>query len=311
MGTLTRVRDGFAQGLSADVQVGRSTHCALCIAEPYVSAMHAAIRWTNDAWEVKDLGSHNGTQVRGRRLGIGDRIQLDCGAELSFGHARELWIMTESSPPQVAAVDVESGVVHEVRDGVIVLPGAENESACMFCAEGNWCLETSWGLQRVADGEIFAAAGRRFRLHCSPSLQPTETSRQVVRELEDATLVFRVSADEEEVELLLDNHGYSVSLGKRTCYYAALTLGRQLIRDRRLGLADPGWVQVSDLLRMLPDYGCVEHLNVDIHRLRRSLSQAGVVDYGRVIERRSGLIRLHPGDVRIELPGSTERSAAK
>ena len=48
--------------------VGRTKASRVHIRDPAVSEKHGEIRWTGAGWELRDLGSSNGTQVNGRAL---------------------------------------------------------------------------------------------------------------------------------------------------------------------------------------------------------------------------------------------------
>lgn len=56
---------------------------SLAIAEPSVSRAHAEIRRSGDVWEVRDMGSSNGTTVNGTRV---ESAKLRHGDLLKFGH---------------------------------------------------------------------------------------------------------------------------------------------------------------------------------------------------------------------------------
>jgi hypothetical protein len=65
--------------------IGRDRRCRLILADGTVSRAHAELRRDGDAWEVRDLGSTNGTWVNGWRV---DRATLGPGDELSLGDVR-------------------------------------------------------------------------------------------------------------------------------------------------------------------------------------------------------------------------------
>ncbi len=55
---------------------------------PTVSGVHCEIGGTaNEGWWVRDLGSTNGTFVRGERLVAGQRVRIDYGEQLSLGRS--------------------------------------------------------------------------------------------------------------------------------------------------------------------------------------------------------------------------------
>jgi hypothetical protein len=65
--------------------IGRSPRCRLTIDADTVSRAHAELRRTDTGWEVRDLGSTNGTWVNGWRV---DRAALRAGDRLVLGDVR-------------------------------------------------------------------------------------------------------------------------------------------------------------------------------------------------------------------------------
>jgi hypothetical protein len=67
--------------VGAELTLGRSPHCDYVVADRTVSARHAELRRATDGWELRDLGSRNGTRVNGwlvkqQRVADGDEITL-------------------------------------------------------------------------------------------------------------------------------------------------------------------------------------------------------------------------------------------
>ena len=64
------------------IVVGRDEGADVLIDNPSVSRRHAEIRLTDDGWVVEDLGSSNGTFLKGAKIqgaqsiGLGDEIGL-------------------------------------------------------------------------------------------------------------------------------------------------------------------------------------------------------------------------------------------
>ena len=67
---------------------------SICIAEPSVSRRHAEVRRSGDSWEVRDLGSSNGTTVNGRRV---DGRALAHNDVITFGHVSFLFVSDVSA----------------------------------------------------------------------------------------------------------------------------------------------------------------------------------------------------------------------
>ena len=59
---------GLQVVLPARCVVGRGQTCDLVMAERSVSSTHAAIEWVGTEWQLRDLGSRNGTIVDEKRI---------------------------------------------------------------------------------------------------------------------------------------------------------------------------------------------------------------------------------------------------
>lgn len=80
-----RSDDGRSYALTGSrVTVGRDPSCDVVLTDPTVSREHAALVRRGDAWWVLDLGSTNGTRVRG--VQAAEQRVVD-GAEIAFGEA--------------------------------------------------------------------------------------------------------------------------------------------------------------------------------------------------------------------------------
>ena len=66
--------------------VGRAGDNAVKLPVPRVSKRHAVIRVEGDNLFVRDLGSTNGTEVNGQRIGA-DEIKIPANGSVSFGGA--------------------------------------------------------------------------------------------------------------------------------------------------------------------------------------------------------------------------------
>ena len=111
MGTLKHSETGARMDLLARTLVGRGPHCDLVLTDPSVSGDHAAIVWRGEGWEIRDLGSRNGTVVTGEVLNPGLSHKLEAGAVITFGRASP-WRLAEVGPPYAHAVALNgAGVV--------------------------------------------------------------------------------------------------------------------------------------------------------------------------------------------------------
>lgn len=82
------VTEGRLRGTSvplheSGVLIGRNPECSLVLTDDYASGRHLRIYPGSDAWYADDLGSTNGTEVNGRKITTGER--LDDGAQIRIG----------------------------------------------------------------------------------------------------------------------------------------------------------------------------------------------------------------------------------
>lgn len=306
-------------GLNAHHTIGRSPRCVQVLDQPFISAQHAQLRWTGGAWELRDLGSRNGTFVNGQRTVTTERVRLRAGDRIRFGQEasarEELWLLVDDEPPAVMAVPVGGGAPARLTGGLLLVPSADHPQAMIFSRDGQWLLETDGNATHLVDGDTFTLEGERWRF-CAPMTVATTVTQVSPASipLESIKLAFRVSADEEHVELLVDVGNGPISLGIRAHHYLALTLARQRLEDARTGACEHGWMYVDDLVRRFPGYATASRLNVDIYRLRRQAAELGVTDPARIVERRPGEVRLGVASLeilRIEEPPPASGSAGR
>jgi transcriptional regulator with GAF, ATPase, and Fis domain len=85
--------------------LGRASHCDIVVPDDRTSRRHAEITWTGEHWEIRDLGSRNGTAVDGRvltgphPLRYGELIQVTaCQATFVDGLAEALPATSDLHP---------------------------------------------------------------------------------------------------------------------------------------------------------------------------------------------------------------------
>lgn len=284
--------------------VGRDPACDLCLADSRVSGRHAQLRWTVvGGWEIKDLGSRNGSTLESQALEPGVWTVLNQGAALGFGHRTNTWQVCDASSPRLPMAKGSSGVV-EARGGMLLLPDAERPLACVRSVEQRWVLEAEDEPRALSDGEIIELDGERFRVFLPETLATTAEASAVAL-VDQLTLEFRVSLDEEDVQLSARCGSARIDLGTRTHHYTLLTLARQRLADREAGVPseEQGWLYRDVLMQML-DLDRVR-LNIEIFRARRQLADAGVQDAATLIERRLGSSQLRLGISRVRMDQNT------
>jgi len=111
--------------------IGREDGADVLIDNPSVSRRHAEIRLGDNGWEVEDLGSSNGTFIRGTKiqgphqLGLGDEIgfgkfSIVFGKALGEGEQPKPAATTQAAAPKPSTMAGAQGTMHinphEVRE---------------------------------------------------------------------------------------------------------------------------------------------------------------------------------------------------
>ncbi|HEY5145646.1 MAG TPA: FHA domain-containing protein [Polyangiaceae bacterium] len=303
MGSLTECATKKTVLLHPEHLIGRARACTSEVAERYVSAQHALLRWTGQRWELKDLGSRNGTFIDGARLKPGEDHPVRRGTRLAFGKVSHEWELVDDSSPQVMAVPIDGGPPRVMEGELLALPSSDDPEVTIYRAtDGSWILEQLDELTPIAHLAMFSAGGRTWRFSSPESVQTTSLATGTTEiQVRDLSLSFSVSRDEEHVHLQASCKGKTFDLGARTAHYLLLTLARRLLADADEGQSETarGWVYQADLAHdpsMAPP-----QLNIDVFRLRRQIAACGVVDAANIVERRPSTRQLRIGTGRISI----------
>ncbi|MFO0724302.1 MAG: FHA domain-containing protein [Myxococcota bacterium] len=273
--------------LPSRLLIGRSGSCGLRLASAVASGEHATISWTGDHWEIRDLGSRNGTLVDRTRLEPGRPIRLSQGARLMFGAPDETWEVVDEDPPGATAVELSGARLESAKGGLLALPSEADPRVSIYKdAGGAWVVEGPEGEVRpVRDQEVISLDGRSWRLHLpleaegTPMIEPGPT-------LANIRFRFGVSKNEELVDIVIQHGNRSIPLEAREHGYVLLTLARARRADSELSVGERGWLDRDELLRMLSLDS--NGLNVAIHRARQQLLAVGIEGAQGIVEVRRG-----------------------
>ncbi len=303
MGLLRRAADGTRHQLRSRHLVGRSATSDLVIPRREVSGEHAAFRWTGRAWEVRDLGSRNGTWVNDERLGAGDQREVGVGATIAFGAPNEIWRLEDAGGPATCAIPAAGGVVRFARDELLALPDDESPVASIYAGpDGGWVFEHDGNVEPVQDRQVVDVDGKPWQIFLAAPVELTLEPSPVKADIGSVRLRFFVSRDEEHVSLTVISDGVERSMGSRSFHYVLLTLARQRLKDAALPELPPtahGWVYQDELLRKLGMDA--NKFGVDIFRARRQLLDAGIEGAAAIIERRPVARQLRLGVAELEV----------
>jgi hypothetical protein len=303
MGSMKSLATSRVRRLEVDHVVGRSSSCALLLEHRYVSARHAIIRWTGDHWELRDLGSRNGTFLDGTRIQTGEHHRLRTGARVAFGRREMEWEIVDIAAPTIMAVPFDDGDPVVLDGELIAIPSPEEPRATIYrAADGSWALEQPMAVTPIIDQQAFTVDDRNWKFCCPDTLYRTLLTSVLSLEVRELTLTFFVSRDEEYVRVHAAGGGRNFEVGARAHHYLLLTLARRRLADSAEGVPDSssGWVYQEDLSHdpsMVPP-----QLNLDVFRLRKEFAAlGGVVDAANVVERRPRTRQLRVGTGRLKI----------
>lgn len=304
MGSIVQKATGIRRMLEAESVVGRTPTAGLCIAARYVSAQHAVLRFNGEIWELRDLGSRNGTFVDGVRIRPGEERPLTRGSRIAFGKIEEEWELVDTGAPHAMVMPLDGGDPVGLEGEILALPSSERPLATIYRdTDGGWILEQPDSIAPITNFQTFEIEGRSFRFSCPEQIAKTTFTPDVLAELEirHLALHFSVSRDEEHVELRVTSGARSFDLGSRAHNYLLLTLARRRLSDAAEGLPETscGWIYQEDF----PNDPNMEsaHLNLDVLRIRRQFARLGIADAAGIIERRPRTRQLRIGVSRLSV----------
>ncbi len=279
------------QTVPARLLVGRAPSCTLRLDEAHVSGEHATLLWTGAHWELRDLGSRNGTFVNGERISPGDMKTLGKGTTISFGQSDDPWEFIDAEAPGAYAVHTGSGRSMTARNRMLALPDAVSPEVVAYPDRaGTWVMEIGDDAARpVVDGESVQVGDVTWKIYV-PDAHVGTAALDSGPHIDSVTLTFDVSLDEEHVQLTVLHRGNETALEPREHGYTLLTLARARIEDAALPPSEQGWLDRDRLLKMLGTD--TNGLNVAIYRARGQLSKAGVDGAAGIVEVRRGQRRI-------------------
>jgi pSer/pThr/pTyr-binding forkhead associated (FHA) protein len=296
---IMRDADGIEHTLQPEHLIGRAPGCALRIDQPHVSAQHATLRWNGQSWELKDLGSRNGTYLDGRRIAPGQEHRVRRGISIAFGKATPEWTIIDDSPAEAMVVSVNTGEPILLEGELFALPSNDEPRVTIYRdAGGQWFIEhQNEATTSIGNLQTFEVGGEMYRFCCPDGVHKTVLSSDA--EVRELTLRFSVSLDEEHVQLIAECQGRVIDLGARGHHYLLLTLARQRMKDAAAGVpeASCGWAYQEEFSHD-PSMGG-QQLNLDVFRIRKQFAALPLMDAANIVERRPRTRQLRIGTGRL------------
>ena len=308
MAELEHIKNNKSYTLYPEFEVGRSHACALRLTNRMVSGYHASFRWSGAGWQLRDLGSRNGTFVDGRKLEKGGSAELAAGSRVAFGDASDIFELIGDGPPEPVA-KVEDGEIVFGEDDVLALPSSANpEVIIRRNAAGCWIAGPAdagdEGQRSLEDNERITVQGRGYRLILPLRWDRTWQPEEAPLLIDAIGLRFEPSRNREHVDIVIvHDGGGTMELPPRVHCRLLLELARARINDQRnpeIPDREQGWMSLDDLCRAC-DEDNPQQLNLQVHRAREQFRRVGVADASRLIEIRrvNGLRRI--GVARLEI----------
>ena len=282
--------------------VGRSAAVDTTVDTAGVSGEHAAFTWTGHGWELRDLGSTNGTFVGDRQVGAGERVKLAPGDRIGFGGTSDPWLVDTVAAPSVVAWSGEDLI--EGEGPFLALPSLDDPDVVIERDDMHWVLVQNDERTPLSDRETVVVRGRAWEIGLPTALAATaplgdasQLKTLMERSLSGTSLAFAVSGDEEYLELTVTVAGEPNKLPPKAHQYLLLVLARSRMEDNEGPASEQGWVYSSDLRKML---ACsANQFHVMCHRCRREFEKLGVTDAPEIIERRTTSRQVRIGVARL------------
>ena len=295
MGTLRENRTGRLIALPARARVGRAADCAVRIDSRLVSNAHATLWWEDGRWHVRDHGSRNGTRMAGQPLAPGSRAPIGPDDVLVFGDDANAYTVVDIHAPPARARAGETVVFGE--GGVLCLPTPDDPQVMIFeGADGTWLLDGASGGETAVDGGVIVVAGRAWVLELPVPDAGTWAPEARATSL---GLSFRVSRDEEYVELWVEVGGPPVQLATRAHTELLLLLARARVEDDAHPEPERGWRYADDARERLGLDSAA--FNLHVFRARQQLSEGGHAGLAAIIERRGTTGQIRIAGARVEV----------
>lgn len=209
-------------------------------------------------------------------------------------------MLADDSPPCLMVVRFRDNEQLTAQEGLLGLPSAEEPLATIYRGSATeWILEHVDGtIVRLEHSCVFRVNTEHYRFCCPDGAEKTQTVRMAATE-SNVGLLFRVSRDEEHVELELKIGERRVMLGTRLHNYLLLTLARAWLRDsaQQLPASSCGWVYKEDLMPEAEP----QRVDNEVFRLRRHVAEREPLLAGRLIERRPRTRQLRIGITAVKI----------
>ena len=259
------------------------------------SRLHCVFRWQGGQWFVTDE-SKNGCFINARRIEKGESVRLNKGDRFATSaEVDDHWVFTDDSSPKPVIVNQSGTQVVELMP-LNILPNDESPE-CQILQQGpKWFFEKGQDRHEITEGDQFEMLEEWWSFYPNAVIQETEIFGE--RQQNIPELIFKVSQDEEHVELTLKVGEKSFSLGHKNHHYLLLELARHALDTTSPNNDEWAWMSIDLLLRNLRIE--INYMNIMIYRARAAIRKCSSYWGEHLIERRRGELRFHHSIIKVE-----------
>ncbi len=127
--------------------IGRRSHCDICLKFDNVSSHHCEMEFKNGYWNIRDLGSSNGTKVNGMRIDTkvlmpGDEVMISKHAfNIDYVIEDNSEAPEEESPFALSLLEKAGLEVDRERTGKIAAKRSQSKSVRRNSAKDDFLME--------------------------------------------------------------------------------------------------------------------------------------------------------------------------
>lgn len=278
--------------------------------DSFVSKVHSFIEWNDRYWLLRDVSS-NGTWLNGDKLKHNQFAQLKVGDVINFSsRSSNSFEVLDIKPPCDCLIPIDhNSEVIELEYFHLLSSNKSHKTLLHYnnqtCSWWQEIMDDDLNEPTTAielrNHEYVLIDGLKWQLQINRPMAETQIIRPRVTSLNELTLLFQTSLDEESTQLMIQIGDKSIDLLVRSHHYLTLCLARQRAIDAQAGIdnSEQGWLYADDLAR---DLGIdASHLNILIYRIRKQFVEAcnNNCETSNIIERNPGKIRLAANHFRI------------
>ncbi|BDD05069.1 FHA domain-containing protein [Aureibacter tunicatorum] len=297
MAFIKNQKTGKKHVLNYQHAIGRSKSNHLYIPLLDISRLHATIFWQLGRWFLKDH-SRNGTLVDFHLIHH-SVCALNKDSLIQFGGNDDtVWELCDSERPTSYILSNEDDdSFYDLGEGML-FPDSENPVCSFFRSKNSkWMLDNGDMTFEIAHKQILKIGGKEWLFFENDPLNETVVNVEIFGSI---LFFFKLSTDEENVDLKLRYNEWVCDLGDRVHNHLLLVLARKREKDKlkKLRVEEQGWIKNEELTVLLTkelqkDVD-IYYLNILVYRIRRQLAR--IKPYGHIlseiIERKKGKIRI-------------------